>query len=102
MGYYTYYSLEVTNLDWSEETNDIDHVNEINNNHDWYVDDNAKWYEWENTMRDYSKLYPDLLFILDWEWEEQWDIWRAYFNNWLMQYEEAKIIRDDFNINKLK
>jgi len=102
MWYYTTFSLVVEKLDWSKVDDQIDHVSTINNEHDWCLYDNGKWYEWESTMRNYSRLYPDLLFIVFWDWEESDDIWKAYINNWCMQYCKWEITYDEFDFNLLK
>jgi len=61
-----------------------------------------KWYEWEEDMRKFSLKYPDVLFTLDGEGEENGDIWTAYFRNGKCQIERAVIQVMPFDPIKLE
>lgn len=61
----------------------------------------CKWYEHEEDMRRFSKLYPFILFELSGEGEESGDIWRKYFLNGKMQYCKSKIEFEPFDETKL-
>ena len=41
----------------------------------------CRWYESESELTEFSKKYPDILFILDMFGEESGDIRRDYFHN---------------------
>lgn len=62
----------------------------------------VKWYDWETHMKALSREYPDVLFTLSGDGEENGDLWKAYFKNGKCQYEKAKITFDAFDENKLK
>lgn len=61
-----------------------------------------KWYECEEDMCKLSKLFPDVLFIIEGFGEERDDVWREYFYDGKFQYAPATIIFDDFDESKLK
>ncbi len=103
MWYYTTYDLEIDLdflWDWDNWI-EVDHEEVINKEFDWWINDNCKWYEWESDMKEYSKRYPNIIFMLYWEWEESWDMWKAYFIDWKMQKEEAEIKYNELDFKKL-
>lgn len=105
MGYYTNYSLET---DSQENKNIIEEFREIDGNAKYAIDANGdcqewtKWYDHEEDLKNFSKNYPDVIFILSGEGEESGDIWKKYFKNGKMQVAQAKISFEEFNENKLK
>lgn len=64
-------------------------------------DEVYKWYDNENDMLLLSKEFPDVLFKLHGEGEDNEDIWNKYFMNGKMQYCPAKIVYEPFDKNKL-
>lgn len=64
--------------------------------------DQCKWYDHVSDMKKFSAKYPEWLFTLDIKGEETGDIRRVYFLNGKAQEEEARIVIDDFDENKLK
>jgi hypothetical protein len=64
--------------------------------------DECKWYEHEQDMRIFSKLFPEVVFTLKGEGEEPGDLWFKYFQNGKMQKAEAIITYDPFDPKKLK
>jgi len=122
MGYETRYSLEIkANVIQKEvkgvdangkpasvfvcESVDVDDLkkkiaNMIGYTYLW--SDPCKWYNHEKDMREFSRMYPDILFILSGEGEESGDLWRAYFKNGKMQMTMAKIVYDKFDAGQLK
>lgn len=92
MGYYTYYSLEVRDLNTknliSEEleaeiTRKIATILELEDNKDTTFEnlfmEELKWYDHEEDMLKLSKEYPDCVFILQGEGEDRKDLWRNYY-----------------------
>jgi hypothetical protein len=76
--------------------------------YDWfdYYDDayqiDAKWYDHDKNMRQLSELYPDKLFKLEGEGEENEDIWEAYYKNGKGIKYYAKMSFPEFNEGDLK
>jgi len=115
MGYYTAYTINYT----IPEGKDRDKLSQelalklsvINNDlyyaenctiEDMIEEDVMKWYDHEEDMCKLSELFPDVLFTLEGNGEEQDDIWREYFYCGLFQYAPAIITFDKFDKNKLK
>lgn len=61
----------------------------------------AKWYDYEQDMRFFSKQHPSVLFKLIGDGEESGDLWEAYFKDGLMQMCKANITYGSFNENLL-
>ena len=105
MGYYTRYTLDIS-LDNSNVTQE--EIEEEMKAMDLAVDsiktqsDDMKWYDHEEDMRDFSKKFPDVLFILDGAGEESGDIWKKYFKNGLMQSLKPKLKFPPYNPARLK
>ena len=94
MGYHTRYGLDVIG-----ETN-IDHYSEIQKTFELDFEE-AKWHDYEQNMCDYSKKYPNLIFVLSGDDGES-DLWKDYYKNGLVQSENAVISYGDFDPEKLK
>lgn len=104
MSYYTEYSLEVI------VPKSVDHIKNIRNsiadadmsiNSAGDTEGEAKWYNHEEDIKTYSKIYPEVLFILSGVGEELGDLWKKYFKGGKMQYEPAKIKFAPFDEAKL-
>jgi len=96
MGYYTCFTLETKTSDNLGEHPDrasiIERLRSENESAEYALDENgethsdAKWYEHENDLREFSKLYPDVLFELYGDGENSDDFWYEYFKDGKMQY----------------
>ena len=64
-------------------------------------DQECKWYQHEDDMKRFSKLYPHILFELSGEGEESGDIWKKYFLNGKMQTCNVKMEFEPFDESKL-
>lgn len=64
-------------------------------------DDECEWDGHEKEMCDLSKVFPDVVFKLHGEGEENGDIWDKYFMNGKMQYCPAQISLPPFDKTKL-
>ena len=102
MGYYTRYTLEVDSCP--------DELYEIFEN-DYYglksayfekFRETLKWYRHEEEMKELSNKFPDILFTLSGEGEDQGDLWRKYFKNGKMQKVDGIISYENFDEGKLK
>ena len=115
MGYRTYHSLFIykekedgTLTDYLENET---HEHELliskkycDNDYDEPIlfQDEWKWYECEENMKEYSSLYPDLVFCIHGEGEETGDLWDAYFKNGKMQFCDVEITYPPYNKQLLK
>lgn len=61
--------------------------------------ESCKWYECEDDMVEISKSYPELIFKIHGEGEENTDIWDAYFKNGKKQVHKAVITIAPLNEN---
>lgn len=100
MGYYTNHSLTVLNGTGGE----IEHLKRTCDNADYALGsgDSCKWYEHDDDMLRFSKLYPDATFVLSGEGEEAGDVWKTYYKNGKMQHCPGKITFDEFDESKLE
>lgn len=107
MGYYTYHSIEVQNLngttnteeDWEQLISDDSEYANWGTN---VFEEAMKWYESDNDMKEFSKKHPNLLFILHGEGENNDDIWITYYRNGKAQHCPAIITFDAFDESKLE
>ena len=99
MGYYTNHELEIVEGD----STTIDHEKGISemSNYDNCFQDEIKWYDHENVMREYSKKFPDTLFKLIGEGEENGDLWHEYYKNGEMQKCIGVTSYEEYNPNAL-
>lgn len=93
MGYYTYHVLDVYNEDGTDaDVTIVDQwMTEQNEGAGWTPyqfkstndpsEDQRKWYEHEEDMKEISEAYPLLVFALMGWGEETADHWRQYFQN---------------------
>ena len=96
MGYYTDYRIEVKgDCDAEEIAKALERISEYgfyNINETTIVnDDTIKWYDWEEQMTEISKSYPNNLFTVDGEGEENQDFWRSVFKDGRKESIEIKI-----------
>ena len=74
MGHYTYYSLSLTIDDEKQNAVDIiKHLREEYTEAESAIEENgttrdeAKWYDFDRDMDEFSRKYPDVLFVLSGE-----------------------------------
>ena len=65
-------------------------------------EDSCKWYDNDVNMREISRRYPDLLFVLTGQGEEPNDMWRCYHKAGKRQREQAKVEYGAFDPALLK
>src|SRR5258708_2298192 len=107
MGYYTCFSLNVMTADNStihrEAEAIIAKLRETNENanyalgEDGAMEMDAKWYDYSEELREFSKLYPDALLVLYGEGESTGDFWYSYIRDGKAQYTPARIEFDEFD-----
>ncbi len=104
MGYLTEYNLKIKGVDTSEV---VKHLREHSEHAFYAIDENGdyasetKWYEHENEMKEFSSQYPNAIFKLSGEGEQNGDIWKKYFKDGKMQIARAIIIFEDYDESKL-
>jgi len=62
----------------------------------------AKWYEYKEHMIELSRIYPNKLFQIDGDGEDDGDIWRHYFKNGKSLLQKPKIVFEEFKESELK
>lgn len=84
MGYYTNFSLdfepeEPELVEYLEEAADQNYFQDANFFHAWTRNlEPTKWYSYEDDLKSLSKKFPNVLFKLYGNGEEDDDIWVAY------------------------
>jgi hypothetical protein len=109
MGYYTNFALTTVFVDALDVMpDDIDFkatfvsITGYSLDNEWSLN-MVKWYNHETDMRRLSARYPQWVWQLDAEGEEQGDIWRKYFHDGRMQRANSEVIikHDAYNETKL-
>ena len=108
MGYLTTFILTIKE-DPNDEYSEIELYLNSDDNEDKYFyhlldrdyNDAVTWYNHETDMKEISKLFPDVVFQLDGEGDQNLDVWTKYFKNGKMQDCPAIISFDEYNENKL-
>ena len=67
----------------------------------YVFEDGCKWYECNEDMITISKKFPNVLFQLDGNGEEDGDLWRNFFLNGNVQCTQVDIVYEEFDINKM-
>lgn len=103
MGYRTYHTLTVFDLNMVELPEDVQdkHSEEIEETTGACFTDECKWYEHTEEMAEYSKKYPDCIFKIHGEGEDFGDLWDEYFLNGKHQSCPAQIYYPKFDMEKL-
>lgn len=63
--------------------------------------DQCKWYEHHEEMVELSKHFPETVFCLYGDGEENGDTWYTYYKNGKSQHCPAKITYDEYDESKL-
>ena len=53
-------------------------------------------------MKIYSKRYPDIIFKISGDGEENHDIWEEYWKNGKVQHEDCQFVFSPYDESKLK
>lgn len=111
MGYYTCHCLEVKTAD-----NLGPHPNALailaqfrrtNENAAYALDaegsteSDAKWYDHDTELKEFSRSYPDALFVLYGDGESGEDFWYSYFRDGKVQNAPVRLEFDEFEESKL-
>lgn len=100
MGYYTYYTVEIYNDDYSLDVEEIKEETKKISGYEYPFEDSCKWYDHERDMKKVSKKF-DCVIELSGEGEEAGDLWRKYFYKGKMERCIAEIVYPEPDIKKL-
>ena len=83
MGYYTDFSITIKGeFDKKEMEEKIEEVTDYCfDEHGNRYHQNCKWYDNVENMTELSKFYPNNLFTVDGDGEENGDVWRRVYHN---------------------
>lgn len=87
MGYYTDFTLKTkeNSEDLKKVLRELDDISdycfEIEEIHGGVFEKNAKWYDFEEELKEVSKKLPDITIQVHGNGEESGDIWWKYFKN---------------------
>ncbi|KKM87692.1 hypothetical protein LCGC14_1266350 [marine sediment metagenome] len=84
MGYYTRFNLKVigkTDINIIDEFRNKCDYAEVALDEDGNADEECKWYDCREDVQEFSKRYPDVLFLLEGKGEDVPDEWRFYARN---------------------
>lgn len=112
MGYLTYYNLKAfdTNekpLSQEQSEEIIGQLLAFSDDAEYAIDesgdssDSCKWYDHDKELRAFSTRYPDVLFRLSGEGEEQGDLWQTYYLNGKAQECPAAVVYPAYSPAKL-
>ena len=62
----------------------------------------AKWYDWEEELKELSKDYPEFMFTVEGSGEDAPDFWICWIINGKSQFERKELMHEPFNPKKLK
>ena len=101
MGYNTYHQFDIEGDDPSGLTED-DHTQALgvlSEYNEYLFEDSIKWYDQETDMLEYSLRYPETIFKITGDGEEQGDEWIAYYLNGKSQTLRPTVTWPQCNIN---
>ena len=125
MGYYTTYDLKIIENEGRYTISEVvNYMKKKFEQNDWYYpfeyefddllfdeaktnfefdyEEQAKWYEHHEEMLELSKQFPEIVFCLHGDGEEQGDEWYCYYKNGKKQYCPAIITFDEYDESKLR
>jgi hypothetical protein len=106
MGYYTAFNMSVVSK-IPENRNLIQEFRQVSTGAEYALDmgggskTETKWYNWEEDLRKFSAKFPNVLFLLEGEGEENGDLWKAYFKGGKMQLCKAEVTYPKYDENEL-
>lgn len=104
MGYYTKFEIEVDpgreNIIIMKDTLVCgDYTLDAFMSHDVIE---MKWYDHDDDMRNFSRLFPTAVITLTGFGEESKDIWRSYYSDGKCHEAKTEIVYEKFDKEKLK
>lgn len=109
MGYHTKFNLKIANCPSTYiEEEIISELRDINECAKYAIDEfgdteeESKWYDHEQDLKEFSLQYPEFIFVLEGIGEAHDDMWIKYFKNGKCQVCDAIITFDPFDESELK
>jgi hypothetical protein len=99
MGYYTYHTFSCDDPENEEKYKE--ELGEYTKYVDSLFQEGVKWYDCDEDMREFSKRYPEVLFIIYGEGEEMGDIWELYTKNGKQQRCDAEVTIPEYDLEKM-
>jgi hypothetical protein len=75
---------------------------QVEEEHDFSLDEPMRWYNHESDMARFSTRFPSVLFTLSGEGEESGDLWRKYFYRGQVFEARAVVTYPDFDMGLLR
>lgn len=100
MGYYTWYTLDILEDPDNQEDEFYEKLDEKIGRVCLFKDlggIEAKWYNWESDMKELSKKFPKMLFLLEGDGEEPLNIWKCHFCNGISYYRQIQTYWEPFD-----
>lgn len=111
MGYETYFELDLLEINKTkaheleaklcQDPTLAEHQQNLAEQFAADFEQRTKWYDSHENLIEYSKQYPDVIFILSGEGEEAEDLWKSYYKNGKGQQTRAVITYPDYDENLL-
>lgn len=107
MEYYTYFEMEMENLDDESNVTEEEVVETLIKESTWFDSFDRgedfdglfiyelKWYDWKDDMEKVSLSFPNVVFTLMGRGEEYDDLWKCVFYKGRSFYSPAKIIYNE-------
>jgi len=113
MGYYTYWSIEPLEVESAADRayfeRALEYMRDMSEDAKESVEvdgsttsDPTKWYEWANDMRLMSMAFPDIVFVLKADGEDDDGRWVEYWRGGKVQHEDQVITYGEFDEGRLK
>lgn len=104
MGYYTNFDISVLDDKITEDIlESLTNITEYEFDRTRYgVHICASWGNFEKDMCELSRLYPNKIFIVDGEGEENDDVWKMYWKNGKFQESNRTVIYEPFDEKELR
>ena len=101
MGYYTDFKLSVSGGDVEAIAKDLSEISTYEWDDELTLYD-AKWYGHQEDMIALSLKYPEVMFCLSGDGEENGDLWKCYYKNGKSQHCGVIIEFEPFDESKMK
>ena len=108
MGYNTFFQIRSDDTLLNDDEHEVritDFVSKkygsIYSEHYNLFEEDCKWYDYDDHMREYSKQFPETLFELEGRGEALDDFWICYYKNGKAQHCQGYIDYETFDEEKL-